>query len=167
MSVIFEWCMSASIARSAFVELWHVGRDMDGLGGAEMLAQGAGMAPSRPRSTRTGCVQRHPHQAGLVSRTRRAATHGGERSSQRRRLDASSPVRSQLDAPVMHSRCEQPRMAGGCLLGQRAGRAAAARRGGAVSADTVDWAGINTVECRCRQTVACTSHAQSPASTFF
>ena len=51
MSVIFEWCMSASIARSAFVELWHVGRDMDGLGGAEMLAQGAGMAPSQPRST--------------------------------------------------------------------------------------------------------------------
>ena len=49
--------MSASIARSAFVELWHVGRDMDGLGGAEMLAQGAGMAPSRPRNTRTGCVQ--------------------------------------------------------------------------------------------------------------
>ena len=45
LTAIFERCMSASIARSAFVELWHVGRDMDGLGGAEMLAQGAGMAP--------------------------------------------------------------------------------------------------------------------------
>ena len=55
-------------------------------------------------------------------------------------------------------------LAGGCLLGQRA---VAARRGGAVSADTVDWAEINTVECRCRQTVACSAHAQSRASTFF
>ena len=68
---------------------------------------------------------------------------------------------------VPHDAMRRLLMAGGCLLGQRAGRAAAARRGGAVSADTVDWAEINTVECRCRQTVACSAHAQRRASTFF
>ena len=37
LTAIFERCMSASIARTATVVVWREYRDMDGLGGAEML----------------------------------------------------------------------------------------------------------------------------------
>ena len=44
LTVIFERCMSASIARTATVVVWREYHDMDGLAGAEMLEHGAGVA---------------------------------------------------------------------------------------------------------------------------
>ena len=55
LTVIFEWCMSASIARTATVVVWREYHDMDGLGGAEMLEHGAGVATTGLLRMVAGC----------------------------------------------------------------------------------------------------------------
>ena len=57
LTVKFERCMSASIARTATVVVWREYRDMDGLGGAEMLEHGAGVATTGSTNSRLGCVR--------------------------------------------------------------------------------------------------------------
>ena len=56
LTVIFEWCMSASIARTATVVVWREYHDMDGLGGAEMLEHEAGALITGSANSRSNWV---------------------------------------------------------------------------------------------------------------
>ena len=62
LTVIFERCMSASIARTATVVVWRDYHDMDALSGAEMLEHGAGVVATRSTNSRLGCVRHESHQ---------------------------------------------------------------------------------------------------------
>ena len=94
LTVISERCMSASIARTATVVVWREYRDMDGLGGAEMLEHGAGVATTGSTNSRLGCVRHESHQVERPTKRQREAKEGSTRSSARRLSHAFSPPTS-------------------------------------------------------------------------
>ena len=66
--------MSASSARIATVLVWREYHDMDGLGGAEMLEHGAGVATTGSTNSRLGCVRDESHQVERPTKRQREAT---------------------------------------------------------------------------------------------
>ena len=94
LTVIFERCMSASIARSATVVVWREYHDMDGLGGAEMLEHGAGVATTRSTNSQLRRVCHDSHQVERPTKRQREAKEDSTRSSARRLSHAFSPPTS-------------------------------------------------------------------------
>ena len=94
LTVVFERCMSASIARTATVVAWREYHDMDGLVGAEMPEHGAGAVIARSTNSRLGCVWDESHQVERPTKRQREAKEGRTRSSARRLSHAFSPPTS-------------------------------------------------------------------------
>ena len=75
LTVKFERCMSASIARTATVVAWREYHDMDGLVGAEMPEHGAGAVIARSTNSRLGCVLDESHQSPYHAQTQSNCAH--------------------------------------------------------------------------------------------